>query len=463
MKHRDRSPHTATHYHFVGIGGISMSALAAILLRDGLEVSGCDTQMNDLTAELAKLGAVVYQGHDPAHLDGVGVVVATTAVTDDEPELVEARRRNIPTLRRVHLLGEILGKGYSLGVTGSHGKTTTSAMLASIFLEAGTDPTVILGAKLPSMGGNARYGRGKYRIAEVDESDPWFQHLALDVAVVMNLEPDHVGTPTERRPNYHPDFSSLKEAVRRFARNAQRVVYNAEWPGLDELIQHPKRVSFGLEQGDCHTQNLHLLPMSSRFTVVWRGEPLGLVELGVPGLHNVVDALAAITVALLEGLPFSAIQKALAAFRGAHRRFELLGEIRGAWVVDDYAHNPTKVRSVLKAAKGTGRRVRAVFQPHRYLRTAQLWAEFAEALGLADEALVLEVYAAGEQPIPGVSGRMIADKLIAQGHNAQFLGWSEARDYLEKNLKDGDLVLTIGAGDVWKLGKELLERTKERA
>jgi len=177
----------------------------------------------------------------------------------------------------------------------------------------------------------------------------------------------------------------------------------------------------------------------------------------------VVDALAAITVALLEGLPFSAIQKALAAFRGAHRRFELLGEIRGAWVVDDYAHNPTKVRSVLEAAKGTGRRVRAVFQPHRYLRTAQLWAEFAEALGLADEALVLEVYAAGEQPIPGVSGRMIADKLIAQGHNAQFLGWSEARDYLEKNLKDGDLVLTIGAGDVWKLGKELLERTKERA
>ncbi|HEU4741309.1 MAG TPA: UDP-N-acetylmuramate--L-alanine ligase [Meiothermus sp.] len=451
------------HYHFIGIGGISMSGLAAILLRDGLEVSGCDAQMSDLTDDLKKQGATIYQGHDPAHLDGVDLVVATTAITDHEPELIEARRRNIPTLRRVHLLGEILSKGYSLGVTGSHGKTTTSAMLASIFLEAGTDPTVILGAKLPSMGGNARYGQGKYRIAEVDESDPWFQHLALDVAVVMNLEPDHVGTPTDQRPNYHPDFGSLKEAVRNFAHNAQRVVYNAEWPGLDELIQHPNRVSFGLEQGDCHARNLHLLTMSGRFEVVWRGEPLGPIELGVPGEHNVVDALAAITVALLEGLPFSAIQKALADFRGAHRRFERLGEIRGAWVVDDYAHNPTKVRSVLEAAKGTGRRVRAVFQPHRYLRTAQLWAEFAEALGLADEALVLEVYSAGEQPIPGVSGRMIADKLIADGHDARFLGWNEALDYLGKNLKDGDLLLTIGAGDVWKLGKALLERTKERA
>lgn len=450
------------HYHFIGIGGISMSGLAAILLRDGLEVSGCDAQTSDLTDDLRAQGAQIYQGHDPAHLEGVDVVVATTAITDDEPELVEARRRNIPALRRVHLLGEILSKGYAIGVTGSHGKTTTSAMLASIFLEAGTDPTVILGAKLASMGGSARYGQGKYRIAEVDESDPWFQHLALDVAVVMNLEPDHVGTPTDRRPNYHPNFQSLQEAVQNFARNARQAVYNAEWPGLDELIQYPNRVSFGLEQGDCHARNLHLLPMSGRFEVVWKGQLLGPVELSVPGEHNVVDALAAITVALLEGLPFSAIQKALANFRGAHRRFEVLGEIRGAWVVDDYAHNPTKVRAVLEAAKGTGRRVRAVFQPHRYLRTAQLWAEFAEALSLADEALVLEVYSAGEQPIPGVSGRMIADKLIAAGHDARFVGWNEALSYLEANLENGDLLLTIGAGDVWKLGKELLERTKER-
>ncbi|PZA08071.1 UDP-N-acetylmuramate--L-alanine ligase [Meiothermus sp. PNK-Is4] len=440
-----------------------MSGLAAILLQEGFQVSGCDTQMSDLTDGLKKQGAIIYQGHHPTHLEGVDRVVATTAIPEHEPELMEARRRNIPTLRRVQLLGEILSQGYSLGVTGSHGKTTTSAMLASIFLEAGTDPTVVLGAKLPSMGGSARHGKGRYRIAEVDESDPWFSHLALDVAVVLNLEPDHVGTPTEQRPNYHPDFSSLQEAVRRFARNARRLVYNAEWPGLEGLLLHPNRVSFGLERGHCHARNLGLFPMASRFEVVWNNEPLGVVELRVPGLHNVVDALAATAVALVEGLPFSAVQKALAAFRGAHRRFERLGEVRGAWLVDDYAHNPTKVRSALEAAKGTGRWVRAVFQPHRYLRTAQLWAELAEALSLADEALVLEVYSAGEPPIPGVSGRMIAERLIEKGHNAKFMGWNEALDYLQNNIKDGDLVLTIGAGDVWRLGHELLERAKERA
>lgn len=443
------------HYHLMGLGGIGVSGLAQILHHDQHRVSGCDQQHSPLLDRLGQLGIQTHLGHHPDHLAGVDVLVASTAILESEPELREARLRGIRVLRRVELLGELLAQGFSLGITGSHGKTTTSAMLASILIAAKTDPTVILGANWPPLGGNARYGYGPYRLAEVDESDPWFQNLHLQVAVVLNLEPDHVGQSTDLRPNYHADYASLQSAIQTFAHNAHTVLYNADWPGLASLMPQGATV-FGLEQGDCHTRHLHLEALGSRFEVCWRGQMLGTVQLRVPGQHNVYNALAAIATALQVGLPFEAIRLGLEQFRGPHRRFEWLGEYQQAWVVDDYAHNPTKVAALLEAAQQSGRRVRAVFQPHRYLRTQQQWPGFVQSLKLADEVIVLDIYAAGEAPIPGISAQLIVQGLLDAGRTARHAPWDQALDYLRTTAQPNDLILTIGAGDVVRLGLELV-------
>lgn len=445
---------TRRHYHLMGLGGIGVSGLAQILYHDHHQVSGCDLHSSPLLDRLQQMGIQAYLGHHPDHLVGVDVLVASTAILESEPELRTARQQGIPVMRRVELLGQVLASGYSLGITGSHGKTSTSAMLASILLAAQTDPTVVLGAEWTPLGGNARHGHGRYRLAEIDESDPWFQHLKLDVAVVLNLEPDHVGQSDDQRPNYHADFASLQQAISTFARNARHLVYNADWPDLAPLL--PAGTSFGLEQGDCHTQQLQLGALGSRFDLCWRGQVAGPIELVVPGRHNVYNALAAIAVALHEQIPFEAIQRGLAQFCGAQRRFERLGEYRQAWVIDDYAHNPTKVAALLEAARQSGRRVRAVFQPHRYLRTQQQWPELVRSLQGADEVIVLDIYAAGEAPIPGVSAQLIVQGLLEAGRPARHASWQQALSYLRATADPNDLILTIGAGDVCRLGTELV-------
>ncbi len=450
-----------SHYHLMGIGGVGMSALASILLKDGQQVSGCDLAPSPLAYRLESDGATILRGHDAEHLEDVDTLVVTTAILPDHPEIVAAREKGVRVIRRIELLGEILAKGTSLGVTGTHGKTTTSSMLASIFMAAGTDPTILLGGEVADLGGNARYGSGKFRIAEIDESDPLFQHLKLDVAVITNLEADHVSTPGEDRPNYHASYEALQKAARTFAKNARALVYNAEWPLLCSLTEGLSRTGFGIERGEARAVNLELFPAGSRFDFSWHDEILGTVELKVVGRHNVQNALAASAAALLQGIPFEAAQAALSKFRGAHRRFEKVGEVKGAWVVDDYAHHPTEVRETLLAARNSGRRVRVVFQPHRYLRTLQLWPEFAEALKLADETIVLEVYSAGEEAIQGVTGAKIAEKLLAEGSRARFAEPGEAVDYLEQTLKPDDLILTMGAGDVWRVGTQLVKRYQD--
>jgi len=450
-----------SHYHLMGIGGVGMSALASILLKEGHSVSGCDLNPSPLAYRLEPEGAHIWRGHDPEHLNDCEVLVCTTAVPETHPELLEARRRGIPVLRRIELLGEILSRGRSIGITGSHGKTTTSSMISSIFLKAGTDPTVLLGGELSDIGGNARYGMGRYRIAEIDESDPLFQHLALDVAVIHNLEADHVAPPGHLLPNYHASFEDLKRALARFAQQSGIVIYNADWPILEELTQGCPRIGYGA-QGEARLDHLELFPLGSRFELIWRGETLGTIELHLPGMHNATNALAAATTALVEGLPFPVIQEALFEFHPPHRRFEKVGELQGALVVDDYAHNPTKVRALLQAARGTGRRVRVVFQPHRYLRSIQYWAELAEALSLADEVILLDVYAAGEQPVEGWSSQEIVERMVQRirdrGVQVSYRPWTQARAYLETSAGPDQLILTVGAGDVWKLGSELVAR-----
>lgn len=451
------------HYHLMGIGGISVSALAEILLWQGHRVSGCDRQLSERTARLARKGISVFEGHHPGHLEGVDVLVASTAIGEDEPELAEARRRRMPVLRRIELLGEVMGRGESLGVTGSHGKTSTSAMLAQILLEAGLDPTVVLGADFAAIGGNYRIGSGPI-VAEVDESDPLFQHLKPGIAVITNLEADHISPDGLKRPNYHESFESLKEAVRTFAQGAARVVYNAEWEHLEALTTGTERYSFGLARGDCHAANIELLPFGSRFDLVWQGKALGRLELRVPGRHNIANALAATTAALLVGAPFAAIRAGLGEFAGAQRRFERVGEWQGALVVDDYAHNATKLGALLAAARATGLRVRVVFQPHRYGRSEQEWPQYARALEQADEVLLLDVYAASEKPIRLSSAQIvgsIVEHLERHGHPARHCAWDEALAYLRESARPGELILTVGAGDVWRMGRLLVAPGEE--
>ncbi|RIH82835.1 UDP-N-acetylmuramate--L-alanine ligase [Calidithermus roseus] len=454
---------SSRHYHLMGIGGISVSALAEILLWQGHRVSGCDRQLSERTAQLAQKGIRVFEGHHPGHLEGVDVLVASTAIDEEEPELAEARRRRIRVLRRIELLGEIMGRGESLGVTGSHGKTSTSAMLAQILLKANLDPTVVLGADFAAIGGNYRIGSGPI-VAEVDESDPLFQHLKLSIAVITNLEADHISPDGLKRPNYHQSFESLKQAVRTFAQGAARVVYNAEWEHLEALTAGTERYSFGLAQGDCHAASIELLPFGSRFALVWQGKALGQLELRVPGKHNIANALAAATAALVMGVPFAAIRAALEDFAGARRRFERVGEWQGALVVDDYAHNATKLSALLAAARATGLRVRVVFQPHRYGRSEQEWPGYARALEQADEVLLLDVYAASEQPIRLTSAQIvgnIVEHLEQRGRPARHYAWEEALAYLRHSAQPGDLILTVGAGSVSQLGHLLVSPSKE--
>lgn len=451
------------HYHLMGIGGIGQSGLARILKHDGQRVSGCDQKLTGLTRELEYEGIRVVEGHNPEHLSDVDVLVASTGIPESNPELARARLLGIPVRRRIEVVADILSRGFSLGITGSHGKSSTSSMLTSIFLP--TDPTVLLGAELSLIGGNAKPGKGQFRIAEVDESDPLFQFLALDVAVITNLEADHVSPDGKPRPNYHTSYKALQEAIQSFAERANTVIYNAakRWELLEQLTRNTNRIGFGIGVGECQANNLELRPFGSQFDLFWHGENLGGITLQVPGEHNVENALAAAAAALTAGLSFEDVQAGLARYAGAGRRFEKVGEMNGAIIVDDYAHNGTKLFALLKAAKNTGLKVRAVFQPHRYGRSEQEWKLYAEALEQADEIFVLDVYASGEKPIHLTSKQIvdnIVDHLHQTGHPAHHTGWDETLQQLRHTAQNGDLILTIGAGSVSQMGRMLVEKEK---
>ncbi len=442
-----------TRYHLMGIEGVGMSALAEALAYLGHAVDGCDLRPGPASRRLVEEGIGVHPGHDPAHLPESGVVVASNAVPENHPELEAARRRGLRVQKRIQTLADLLAGGPSLGVTGTHGKTTTTAMLGRIFEAAGADPLVLVGARVPGWRGGARLGNGP-RIAEIDESDRRFPEARVGLAVVTNLEDDHVGAGDQ--PTYHESQEALRAAVARWLRAADRVVYHADWPGLSDLVPGGA-LGFGLARGQVRAENPSLTAGGSRFTLSLRGRPLGQVALSVPGRHNLENALAAAAAALAWGLDFPAIRRGLAAFRGTGRRLEPVGRLGEARVYDDYAHHPTEVEATLRTARRMGGRVRVVFQPHRYRRTARFADRFARALALADEAIVLEVYPAGEPPIPGVSGARIAEAARALGARARFMGWDEALAYLRSTLAPGDLILTMGAGDVWRLGRRLVE------
>ena len=446
--------------HFVGIGGSGMSGIAEILLNLGYRVTGSDQRRSDVVERLAELGAKVFVGHAAAHVEGAHVVVYSSAVSRDNIEVQVARQRQIPTIPRAEMLAELMRLKYGIAVAGTHGKTTTTSMVGAVLAEGRYDPTIVVGGRVTSLGSNARLGQGDYLVAEADESDGSFLKLAPTIAVVTTIDAEHL--------DHYGSLDAIREAFVAFVNKVPfygAAVLCLDQPNIQMLLPRIEKrsITYGLESGaDLVARRLHLAGMTSRFEVSHRGSPLGECTLRVPGRHNVQNALAAVGVGLDLEIPFVTIQRALAGFAGVQRRFQIRGRVRGVTVVDDYAHHPAEIRATLAAAKaGFDCRVVTVFQPHRYTRTHHLRQEFLTAFNQADVLIVMDIYAAGEAPIPGVIAEDLAEGIRAHGHrNVTYLGSDRARivEHLCEITRTGDLVLTLGAGDVSQLGPELLKR-----
>ena len=446
--------------HFVGIGGAGMSGIAEILLNLGYRVSGSDQKRNEAVERLEQLGAKVFVGHQALHVEGAHVVVYSSAVSRDNVEVQVARQRAIPTIPRAEMLAELMRLKYGIAVAGTHGKTTTTSMIGVVLAEGRYDPTIVVGGRVTNLGSNSRLGQGEFLVAEADESDGSFLKLAPTIAVVTTIDAEHL--------DYYGSLEAIREAFVTFVNKVPfygSAVLCLDQPNIQMLIPRIEKrvITYGLESGaDLVARRLALSGMTSRFEVFQRGSLLGECALQIPGRHNVLNALAAIGAGLDLDIPFVTIQKALAGFAGVQRRFQIRGSARGVTVVDDYGHHPAEIRATLAAAKaGFDCRVVTVFQPHRYTRTRHLRQEFLTAFNEADVLIVLDVYPAGEAPIPGVNAEDLAEGIRAHGHrNVTYLGSDRTRvlEHLAEITRPGDLVLTLGAGDVGQLGPELLKR-----
>ena len=446
--------------HFVGVGGSGMSGIAEVLLNLGYAVSGSDLRRSAVTDRLGTLGARFFEGHAAANVADAHVVVTSTAVRSDNPEVQEARRLGIPVIPRAEMLAELMRMKYGVAVAGTHGKTTTTSMIGALLAEGRLDPTIVVGGRITSLGSNARLGQGEYLVAEADESDGSFLKLAPTIAVVTTVDAEHL--------DYYGSLDAIRDAFVAFVNKVPfygAAVLCLDQPNIQRLIPRiDKRIiTYGLESGaDFVARRLHLSGLSSRFEVFQRGTSLGECTLQVPGRHNVLNALAAIAVAHDLEIPFLTVQKALAGFAGVQRRFQVRGQAASITVVDDYGHHPVEIRATLAAAKaGFDRRVVVIFQPHRYTRTLHLREEFITAFNQADVLVVMDIYPAGEAPIPGVTAADLADAIRAHGHrDVTYLGHDRARilDHVIDISRPGDLVFTLGAGDVSQLGPELLRR-----
>jgi UDP-N-acetylmuramate--alanine ligase len=449
--------------HFVGVGGIGMSGIAELLANLGYEVTGSDAKRSDVTDRLETLGVRVWSGHDAAHVGAADVVVVSSAISPGNPEVADAGRRKIPVIPRAEMLAELMRLRYGIAIAGAHGKTTTTSMVALILERAGLDPTAVIGGRLSAFGSNARLGSGDYMVVEADESDRSFLKLSPSIAVITNLDHEHMES--------YGTWENMQQAFADFANKVPfygAVVACADDPAVRELLPKLTRrvITYGLNgRSDIVGTEMRLEGFGSACDVVQRqpdgsAKNLGQVRLRVPGRHNLLNALGAIAVGLEAAVPFARIVAALEEFRGAERRFQMRGTARGVMVVDDYGHHPTEITAVIAAARaGIDRRVVVVFQPHRYSRTSQLLPEFGLALGAADEVVLTDIYAAGESPIEGVTIEAVAEAV--RGVSSCPVHVVRTLDALPAAVsalaRDGDLVITLGAGSIGTVGDRILD------
>jgi len=450
--------------HFVGIGGAGMSGIAEVLLNLGYVVSGSDLRETEVTDRLAGLGGAIHYGHEASHVEGADVVVISSAVGPDNPEVVAARERLIPVIPRVEMLAELMRMKYSVAVGGTHGKTTTTSLIAAVLSAGELDPTIVVGGKIKTMGTGARLGTSEYMVAEADESDGSFLKLTPTIAVVTTVDEEHL--------DYYSGIDEIKEAFTHFANSVPFygcAVVCLDQKNIQSIIGSIGRrvTTYGLaSQADVQAHDVEAGGETTRFVVEVGGEILGQIEIGTPGLHNVYNSLAAVAVGLELGVPFAEIARALAEFEGIARRFEIKGEASDVLVLDDYGHHPAEVKTTLSAAASRwNRRLVVLFQPHRYTRTQKLAEEFGRSFYDAAVLLVAAVYPAGEPPIEGVTGSLIADAARSFGH--RHVEYVESADDLYGRameiVEPGDVVVTLGAGDIYRVGERILASLRERA
>lgn len=445
------------HIFFVGIGGIGMSGIAEIMLKNGYRVSGSDRELTDITDYIEKLGAKIYKGHSANNIKDVDVLVYSSAVKEDNPERQKAAKLKILQIRRAEMLAQIISRQYCVGISGTHGKTTTTSMVGEVLIEGELDPTIIVGGRLKSLKTNARFGNGEFVVVEADEYDRSFLALSPTLAVITSLETDHL--------DIYKDLNDLKNAFAEYANKTPfygSVICCNDEPGVKEIIPklNKKCITYGMSDSACYySGDVNYNSNQSLFNVYYKKELMGSIALKAPGVHNVKNALAAVVVGHQLNIPFTKIKNALERFEGVERRFEIKSEINNIMIVDDYAHHPTEVKATVSAAKkGWDKRVIAVFQPHLYSRTRDFYKEFAEALNESDVVFVTDVYPAREKPMQGISGELIFNELLKINHKNVFYveNKNNLADEIKNILQANDMVITIGAGDIWKTGNQII-------
>ncbi|CUH94037.1 UDP-N-acetylmuramate-L-alanine ligase [Propionispora sp. 2/2-37] len=456
--------HTITKFHFVGIGGAGMSALAKILLDRGYFISGSDLKHSEVTQKLESAGAKIFCGHEETNIQDAEALVVSSAIATNNPEVLKAKEIGLPIFHRSDVLAALMEEKQGIAVAGAHGKTTTTSMIAVMLERAQTDPTIVIGGELEYIGGNSKQGNGKYLVAEADESDGSFLKFSPVIAVVTNIENDHM--------DYYKTMDNILQTFTRFLHKLPEQegigVLCFDNAYIREIVPNIKRryISYAVNQPAEYTaRNIRVQGAVTYYEVFHHDKEIGTIMLQVPGLHNVSNSLAAVVVGIITGLSFEQVAEGLSFFRGAKRRFQTKARINGVWIVDDYAHHPTEISTTLAAARQTEpKRLICAFQPHRYSRTKFLCKEFGRAFTAADLLILTDVYAAGEQPIPGISGETIKEEVESQtGKKVIYIAdRSQIARYLNEIVEAGDLVMTMGAGNIYLTGEELVEKLVQK-
>ncbi|MBN1621920.1 MAG: UDP-N-acetylmuramate--L-alanine ligase [Endomicrobiales bacterium] len=443
------------HIHFVGIGGSGMSGIAEVLLNLGYKITGSDLKRSDVTDYLKAKGAKVFIGHKSSNINGANVVVTSTAIGTANPEVKAANRKKVPVIPRVEMLAELARLKYTVTIAGTHGKTTTTSLTSLVLEKGGFDPTIVIGGRLKNLKSGAKLGKGEYLVAEADESDGSFLKISPTITVITNIDNDHL--------DYYGSIENIKDA---FCKHANSVPFYGcaivctDDPNVREIIPDIKRkyYTYGLKGNpDFTVSDVKNIDSGFTFNVRYKGKKLGMVTLSAIGEYNVQNALAAIVVGIELGIPFDKISSALKSFAGVGRRIEIKGQKKGVLVIDDYGHHPAEIKATIGAVRKNWpeRRLIVLFQPHRYSRTAHLYNEFAQCFNLADKVKLMEIYPAGEKPIPGVTSQLIYKSVKKHSRNIEHYSGLEL---LLRQLKSNDLLLTLGAGNVCQIGEEILRR-----